>query len=168
MQGSYVYQGCSHTRGAPMGGFSLQLGSVPSRNIEPPCGAVRAEAPTHAPSSSSSPTPSQPPPSIDYTCIFTVHGPPRLGVLISSTVPDTLPSSLSSTLLFTLPPVYLLYLLASSFYIYIYSMYICMYASLFPSFPFQPHLHPDPSKLALSQSAADSRRSHARPLHLAA
>lgn len=85
---------------------SLQLGSVPSRNIEPPCGAVRAEAATHAfsrhppPTSPPSqlptlrsPTPSYPlPPSIAYTYIFTMpaYGPARLGVLISSTVPDTL------------------------------------------------------------------------------
>lgn len=62
---------------------SLQLGSVPSRNIEPPCGAVRAEAATHAfsrhppPTSPPSqlptlrsPTPSYPlPPSIAYTYI---------------------------------------------------------------------------------------------------
>lgn len=85
---------------------SLQLGSVPSRNIEPPCGAVRAEAATHAfsrhppPTSPPSqlptlrsPTPSYPlPPSIAYTYIFTMpaYGPASLGVLISSTVPDTL------------------------------------------------------------------------------
>lgn len=115
-----------------MGGFSLQLGSVPSRNIEPPCGAVRAEAPTHAPSSS--PTPSQLPTPIHRLYMYIYMYIHHAGVRAATSrcfnffhPPLSLPPSYLPYLASYIS-VYLLYLLASSSYM---CLHLCFSPSVF-------------------------------------
>lgn len=113
---------------------------MPSRNIEPPCGAVRAEAGTHAspgrPSDIATcatqptsyppvlPAPSHPSSDlsrthihvhITYTSIIPAYGPARLGVLISSTVPYTLFLAVSLRLYFVYLTSFSIFLCVSPF-----------------------------------------------------
>lgn len=136
--GSYVYQGCSHL-GAPMGGFSgsgqcppvtlnhpaVQSGprQVRMRPQDAPLTSQRAP-PSQLPTLRSSPPLLIPRPDlsrthihvhITYTSIIPAYGPARLGVLISSTVPDTLFLVVSLRLYFVYLTSFSIFLCVSPF-----------------------------------------------------